>query len=85
MLLLLYSDAVDSATCYSLGWTLCYICLGYVVFNTIVIVFYSARLLWLLCRRMYAKKRGLKLRMEVKVVMKKLDLFFDSVKKSGGN
>ena len=73
ILLLLYNDsAIDLQTHYNLGWLLCYICLAYFAFNTIVSVFYSVKLLLLLCRQSYARVKGLKFKTEVKTIMEKL-------------
>ena len=51
VMLLLFSGFVDSAMRYNIGWALIGLCITYVVFNTIVSLYYSARLLILFCKR----------------------------------
>lgn len=59
VMLLLFSGFVDTDTRHNIGWALIGLCISYVVFNTIVSLYYSARLLILFCKRqaMLAKHR----------------------------
>ena len=56
-----------------LGFILIGICFAYVVYNTIVIVVYSLRILWVYLRRIYVLCHRKRLRKEVLHITKKLN------------
>ena len=74
VILMLFNGTVDAQIRYHLGWVLCYICLAYIVLNSIVILFYSARLIRLLFRHKYPKKRSQRqMEKESRLAIKSLD------------
>ena len=73
VLLLVFNNFISADTRYLLGFILIGICFAYVVYNTIVIVVYSLRILWVYLRRIYVLCHRKRLRKEVLHITKKLN------------
>ena len=57
LILLCYSSFVTSEMRWLLGWVLIGICFVYVIFNTIVIIYYALCLMWLFIKRIFIQCR----------------------------
>ena len=66
MILLLFSSVVETEIRNNLGWVLICLCVAYVIFNTIVSVFYSAKLLCLFIKRQMMLNKHRNLQKETK-------------------
>ena len=65
VLLLLFNNYMTAEMRYILGFFFIGICFAYVIYNTIVIIVYSLRLLWVYLRRIFVQCRRKRMRKEV--------------------
>ena len=73
LILLCYSSFVTSEMRWLLGWVLIGICFVYVIFNTIVIIYYALCLMWLFIKRIFIQCRKRRLQREAIAIIDKLN------------
>ena len=73
VLLLLFSGYVDAETRVLLGYIMIGIIFMFVVFNTIVIIYYTLQRIWLFLKRIFVQCQRKKLRKEVITIVEKIN------------
>ena len=73
LLLLCFSNFVAPPVRWLIGWILIGVCFVYVIFNTIVIIYYAICLIWVFIRRIFIQCRKRRLQKEAILIIEKLN------------
>ena len=73
LLLLCFSNFVAPPVRWLIGWILIGVCFVYVIFNTIVIIYYALCLMWVFLKRIFLQCRRRRLQKEAILIIDKLN------------